>query len=455
MKLALVNVKGLSNSTETRHLAPNGALSITAYVKAILPDISVEVHDENQGSLDFEAIAKNDYIGFSTFSFNDSQTKKMAELIKGINPNGIVVLGGPNTQDLGPQILKNKPYIDYIIIGEGEKPIVQLLQGKPLDSIPGLVYRDGQSIISNKPEYNLELNDIPPISPSHLSKKYVWDKFDPFLTIHNFFPISKNRGCFRTHRCAMCAINTVAKGVPGKEYWAEIQQLYERYGIDHFFDTADSFPTQKLDEYLDSKPDGLNVFFRSYLFPELMTEKVAKKMKQMGFLNAFIGPESWRYFADAGQQRMIPFKFSEYFSVKKLIEGIKTFGKYGIEVTPSFVLGEPGETEESLTQTMKMIREVAFIENVREIELNRIKVMPGNEYFRQSKADTKIVERYEQETGDNLLTTDEIDYGLLSTIFINNRTQVGKERILEAQKELYRELAYHSSIFSYDNLKGD
>ena len=137
----------------------------------------------------------------------------------------------------------------------------------------------------------------------------------------------------------------------------------------------------------------------------------------------------------------------------RLIKEMELFGRNGITVTPSFVLGIPGETEISLQQNKDLIERIGSLGNVHEMEVNMLKVFPGSRFFRRSMGNAEIINRYYSETGTDLTTADDIDCNQLSTVFVDTLNDVSSHQIMETIRSLYKELKPIVTIFSFDNLK--
>jgi hypothetical protein len=79
----------------------------------------------------------------------------IAKIVKQVNPNAKVVLGGYTATYYHDEILQYYPAIDGIIRGEGEIPFLQYcqatLRGRSLDSVPNLTYRDPTNYIKVNP----------------------------------------------------------------------------------------------------------------------------------------------------------------------------------------------------------------------------------------------------------------------------------------------------------------
>jgi len=88
-----------------------------------------------------------DYLGFSTSFLNIYNAKEIARKVKQKNKKILTIFGGPQATHTAEELIK-KPYVDYIIVGEGEKTIEELVSGKPPEKIAGLYSKQ-----NNNPSY--------------------------------------------------------------------------------------------------------------------------------------------------------------------------------------------------------------------------------------------------------------------------------------------------------------
>ncbi|MEW6687407.1 MAG: cobalamin-dependent protein, partial [Candidatus Edwardsbacteria bacterium] len=162
-----------------------------------LSDLKKEVEDFNPQLL-----------GLSTLSYETPRMHAVAQMIKAMNPSCKVVVGGPHATAFSSHILQDKN-IDYIIIGEGEKTFVELVEAIEADrdvkGIKGIGYRQNGTTIYTPPrEYISNPDDIP--FPA-------WDLIDfpdylktsnmsNFLAERNYAPIFTSRAC--PYSCIYC-----------------------------------------------------------------------------------------------------------------------------------------------------------------------------------------------------------------------------------------------------------
>jgi radical SAM superfamily enzyme YgiQ (UPF0313 family) len=119
-----------------------------------------------------EFCSEFDVVAFSCYIWNITQTLEVTQLIKTINPNTKILLGGPEVSYEWEDVL-NREDVDYIISGEGEIPFKQFLTDFPnIENVTGLIFKKDGTVIQNQspPIFPLvELNDINPYQDDDLT----------------------------------------------------------------------------------------------------------------------------------------------------------------------------------------------------------------------------------------------------------------------------------------------
>src|SRR5690606_24739050 len=151
--LATLNAKYTHHSLALRYLR--------AYCRPAFPRLVVREFNINQ-QLDLilsELVDENpDVVGFSCYIWNIEQTLVLTSDLKKVLPSVKVILGGPEVSYDAEALLGSNPNIDYIIAGEGEEPLLRLLDvlensahptGEELERVPSLVFRAEGRIAAN------------------------------------------------------------------------------------------------------------------------------------------------------------------------------------------------------------------------------------------------------------------------------------------------------------------
>lgn len=178
------------------------------YLKEFVRDlVDVDIREYTiNNDLDYilKDIYKHDYdiILFSTYIWNVNDIVKLCNNIKKIKPNTKIALGGPEVTYDSECSMRNYPFVDYILYGEGElvfRDLVMHLQGnKSIEDVEGIVYRSGDEIIISRPKELLQnLDDIP--SP--------YENLNPEEYENRIVYYETSRGC--PFNCQYCLSSTL------------------------------------------------------------------------------------------------------------------------------------------------------------------------------------------------------------------------------------------------------
>ena len=157
--LTTLNAKYIHTSLSIRYLK--------AYAE---PDFSVQlaeytIKDPIMNIVSDLYAKKPDVVGFSCYIWNIEETMKVIAMLKKINPNLCIILGGPEVTYDASDWLETIPGADFIIIGEGEvtfKDLLTELSGEQnFKRIGGIAYRKAGKIIIQPQIGKLDLKIIP------------------------------------------------------------------------------------------------------------------------------------------------------------------------------------------------------------------------------------------------------------------------------------------------------
>lgn len=140
-------------------------------------------------------------VGFSTYVWNREYNYALARRIKQLNPNCIIVMGGPEPAVADPELFDKHPWMDVVVKLEGELVFAEVLKhyNQDFGAIPGLVVnRNGQVIDTGNSERIQNLDQLP--SP------YLTGMFDHLIQQHPDVTwnatLETNRGC--PYQCTFC-----------------------------------------------------------------------------------------------------------------------------------------------------------------------------------------------------------------------------------------------------------
>lgn len=181
-------------------------------------------------------------VGFSTLGANFICVLKVAQYIKRARPDVLVVLGGPHATVLDTLIMKHFPCFDVIVRNEAEMKLIPLLRGLEqgdLSRVMGVTYRlDGQ-VVANPGEPVIDdLDQLPAPAYHH-------------YPLHRLglreCRIEVGRGC--PFNCSFCStaqfFSRKYRLKSARKIVAEMDYLYENFGISIFHCTHDLFTVNK------------------------------------------------------------------------------------------------------------------------------------------------------------------------------------------------------------------
>ncbi|MCX6113188.1 MAG: radical SAM protein [Proteobacteria bacterium] len=297
-----------------------------------------------------------DIVGISATSFSFTRAADILKEIKLTNKNIVTIMGGPHTTIALGDVLQCE-YIDYAIYGEGEITIAELvkllehqpdLNQKQLASIPGLIFRSQKGdVVVNPPRPWITDLDILPFPAFHLFKNTKYYRSYPILT---------SRGC--PYHCIYCAAGTIWghkwRSRSAINIIEEIEYAKKKYNWheNNFGIIDDSFNVSvprahEFCELLINKQINIKWGCQG-IRADNMPLELAKKMKLAGCYGVTIGIES------ADPQVLKNIKKGE--TIEQISTGIKNLSTAGIIVGASFMIGNPGDTLETIRKSIEFVQ---------------------------------------------------------------------------------------------------
>lgn len=294
----------------------------------------------------------------SSFTPYHGEAIKVARLIKAWDPRKLVVMGGSHVSCDPEGVLRN-PWVDYIIIGEGEvrfPALVEQIQrgrGKGISGIDGVGYRtDGEMRIHPLREFIQDLDSLP------FPERELLDPERYRINRKRSAMVITSRGC--PHGCAYCSAHLTMgssfRARSPENILREMVDCQHRYGIEAFDIEDDNF-TFDLKRARDLMSQIIETFGGGRLELSAMNGvsfasldgELMPLMKQAGFHTLNL---SYVSTAPSTKQRMKrPHPFAEFDSI--LTEAKKT----GLNVVAYAILGIPGQTLEEMIDTLIYLME--------------------------------------------------------------------------------------------------
>ena len=323
------------------------------------------------------------FIGFSctTSSFLDGI--RVATLAKNILPGIKTVFGGPHVSALKTRILTDFPEVDFVVVGEGEETLRELLacDGEIDTTLShyGVIYRDKEG----NPHFNgyrpksIELDTLP--FPAY-------EKLDGYpyaykLPIFNY-PQVPNSSCISSrgcpYSCSYCDRSVFRNSFRynSAEYLYEhLKYLKDRFHVRHinFYDDQFTFNRKRIETFCRLMIDvPLGMTFNCAVRAEHIDPELAQMMRDAGCWMISLGVETGDEDLLA-QHRKNP-------DLEMLAEKIRMIHKARIRVKGLLMMGLPGETKSSIKKSMNYV----FSLPIDEINVSKFTPFPGTPLYEKA-----------------------------------------------------------------------
>ncbi len=312
-----------------------------------------------------------------------------------------IVLGGIHPTIFPREILRDFPDIDYIILGEGEYSLLDLIAAhfndvESLKNADGLAYRAGGEIIVNpKTKYIEKLDDLPRPAYEILDlKKYYFDTSNWYnpkkLPINIPLPIVSSRSC--PNQCNFCSMYLI-HGKRFRERSAEnvvdeIEYLYNKYNHRYFSFMDDNLTfsrerTVKIAEEIIRR--GLNIQFDTPNGVSIRNfdKELLDLLVKAGLTRMCIAPESG---SDFIRNNVI----KKGLMSEKIYDFVRLAKDYpNLYIKAFFVIGFPEETAETLEDTYQIIKKI--MPPIRQVAIFNAVPFPGTKLFDYCQANNLLL----------------------------------------------------------------
>ncbi len=330
---------------------------------------------------------KPDLIGIGGFTNQFGRIRDIAKIIKKRYGKLKIVIGGVHATGLPRHTLENID-ADYLIIGDGEKPMTDLvtaLHGGDMtvvESIDGLCWKkNGSTIINQRKYFNNDIDELP--WPGRALFNHTQYK------AHNVpMPLITSRSC--PLRCTFCGAHTISgkkwRGRSPVDVADEVEYVVKRLGYKSvaFYDDAANVISERLvlicEEIARRKLD-FRLTIPSGLIIKYITEELLLGLKKLGVIGIALSIEH-------SDEQMRNNVIKKKVSMEKIEKVIDLCEKHKLLALGNFVIGMPGETETTLQRLLTFIREKS--KKFSNISVFVATPFPGTEFYNQCLANGLI-----------------------------------------------------------------
>ncbi|WP_066367344.1 B12-binding domain-containing radical SAM protein [Neobacillus fumarioli] len=310
---------------------------------------------------------KPDVIGFSCYIWNIEETLKIVNMLKKIDPELFIILGGPEVSYDTLEWMENYPGIDVIVMGEGELTFKQLLTEihteKNFANVPGIAYRSGGQPVITPQRNKLDLRELPspyrfPEDIPQLSKRITY--------------IETSRGCPFSCQFCLSSIEVGVRYFDREKIKEDIRWLMANGAktikfVDRTFNISRSYAMEMFRFLIDEHLPG--VVFQFEITADIMRPEVIEFLNReapKGLFRFEIGVQSTNDLTNELVKRKQNFS-----KLKRTVTMVKKGGK--IDQHLDLIAGLPEEDYWSFRNTFNDVFEM----RPEELQLGFLKMLRG------------------------------------------------------------------------------
>ncbi|TDR94488.1 hopanoid biosynthesis associated radical SAM protein HpnJ [Enterovirga rhinocerotis] len=341
---------------------------------------------------------------------------KVIEAMKAANPNLKVGLIGAKVAVQSDESLKDAPVVDFVARNEFDFTIKDVADGKDWASIPGLSFRNGQGVIVHNEDRAImhDMDALPFVTPVYKRDLVMENYFIGYLK-HPYISLYTGRGC--KSRCTFCLWPQTVGG-----------HRYRTRSVGHVI--------EEVKYILKAFPQMKELMFDDDTFTDDLprAEAIAKELGKLGVTwscnaKANVPRETLKVLKDNGLRLLLVGYESGnqqiLHNIKKgmRVEVAEKFTKdcheLGIIIHGTFILGLPGETKETIAETIKFATRI----NPHTIQVSLAAPYPGTFLYKQALENGWLDARNAELINDNGIQIAPLHYDHLSHTEIFNSVE--------------------------------
>lgn len=293
-----------------------------------------------------------DIVGVSGITPFLSSAIKTVQITKEVDPHVATVVGGTHFTLTARQSLMDYPEIDYVVCGEGEITLLELVQalnnGHDPSKVRGIAFRDGKHIEITPERPLIEDLDTLPMPAYH---KLPMDKYRFVVWGHEMCIMLSSRGC--PFACRFCTEQRIWRnrwrGRSASKVVDEMELLKTKYGINVIWFGDDCFNldrkrNEQFLEELEQRKLDIKWFMEARVDTVQRDADLVQRMSKLGLFYVLLGAES----SSENDLRYLH-KNINLSQTKKAVALLK---KNGVIAQTNFIVGLPNDTKESIKRTL-------------------------------------------------------------------------------------------------------
>ncbi len=367
--------------------------------------------------------------GFSCLTASAARAHELAGIVKAKYPDSKVIFGNMHPTVLAEEVLKDRN-VDVVVRGEGEETLNTLYEriknSKDYSDVAGISFPRGEEIVHNQDAPLPDLRRIPRM-PYGLFKRHS-DRYE-------LGSIASSRGC--PYDCIFCSQRCISgrkyRFVPSEIIIQEIEDLISVYKRPYILFVDDSFIVNRervlrLCDMIRKRGFHKSTIFDCQVRGDTVDEEILKALKESGFRTLHFGIET----ASERLMRLI----DKRETVRQVVEGIRLAQKFDFQISGTFILGLPTETNDE----RKMAYRLAKGLSLDYVRFNNATPYPGTRLYDMAKKEKRL------NAGDNWENLNACGT-LVSSVFKDSR--LAYVPLSTSEKELKHDILKYNLFYSF------
>lgn len=274
--------------------------------------------------------------------------KKWCLLLKANFPNISIILGGPACEIAPEHTAAFIDNFDVMVVGEGEKALVSLMEGKGLLSDINILTKSKTGFVRRESPHRVSFDELS--SPVYDSSVYEHINTDERL---NFIVVDESRGCpMKCHFCAHPNFSGQRRVKKVEKIVKEMKTVQEKLGTTFFRFAGSNTPVSLMRDLSNELiRQEIKIKFSCFMHAQTFKIEYLEAFYQAGLRSVFFGIES-------GDEDVLWRSANKKINLNHAKEVIKRSMEHQIFVAASFIFPLPYETKESANHTSEFISHV-------------------------------------------------------------------------------------------------
>lgn len=284
--------------------------------------------------------------------------RELAPEIRRRLPSARIVVGGVYASTLPEDALASGA--DFVVVGEGEKPLLELARGKKPEKIKGLLFRKGRRIISTGRAEAVKNLDSLPFPARHLMPMETYVRNSPRGRVDlKTASIITSRGC--PFDCSFCSVHAVSgygwRARSAENVIAEIRELAEMHGVEHieFEDDNLTLERKRAMELFEGLAELNGKLRKPVTWAAPNGIRINSLGREMLALMKRSGCISLNLALEHGSREMLR-KMNKQVDLEKAEEVVGLCSELRLPISIFVIVGYPGETGELFEEGLNFLK---------------------------------------------------------------------------------------------------